>query len=155
MRKSTTILGLCIFLLLIGCTKETIVEGEPNPPISEVPAIELLSVNTTTVKQFTDSLVFTISYIDGDGDLGTTDADARPIEVIDNRDNLIFGFHLPPLAPSGSEITIQGTLDIVLKNIILLDPNNSNETTTFSITIQDRNSNFSNTVTTQTINITQ
>jgi hypothetical protein len=116
--------------------------------ISEAPSIELLSVNQSQVTEFVDSLVFTISYRDGDGNLGTESPDSTVIELRDNRDseNLIFGYHLSPRSPNGSSLIVQGQLQIVLKNIIILNSANNSETTSFSIRIKDRAQNWSNMV---------
>ena len=144
-------------LLLAACTKESTktIEDELNPPIGETPELTLLSVSSTSVVQYADSLVFTVQYLDGDGDLGTSDPDATPLELVDQRDpdQLIFGYHLPPLAPAGSEIAIQGELRVVLQNTILLDPDSESETTTFTLRLQDRAGNWSNEVETEEITI--
>jgi len=123
--------------------------------ISEAPSIELISVNKTEVTEFVDSLVFTISYRDGDGNLGTESPDSTVIELRDNRDaeNLVFGYHLSPRSPNGSSLIVQGQLQIVLKNIIILNSANNSETTSFSIRIKDRAQNWSNTVESVDINI--
>ena len=60
--------------------------------------------------------------------------------------NLIFNYHLSPRAPAGTEIAIQGTLDVVLKHSIILDDNNDSEETTFSLRIKDEAGNWSNQV---------
>ena len=148
----------CILLLcLASCTKESnsIIDNNQNPEISDVPAIELLQVNPTTVIQYQDSIVFQIKYTDGDGDLGTSDPDQISVELVDNRDPnlLIFGYHLSPRTPEGTMLTIQGELSIVLNNSILLDSNNDTEQTTFSIRVVDRAGNWSNSVETETITI--
>jgi hypothetical protein len=123
--------------------------------ISESPSIELISVNKTEVTEFVDSLVFTISYRDGDGNLGTQSPDSTVIELRDNRDaeNLIFGYHLSPRSPNGSSLIVQGQLQIVLKNIIILNSASNSETTSFSIRIKDRAQNWSNTIESSNINI--
>ncbi|MEM1319906.1 MAG: hypothetical protein AAGG75_06585 [Bacteroidota bacterium] len=158
--KSAIIFRIFSLLLLcclaFSCTKETMSEenlNDPNPAISEVPAIELLSVSTTQIIEHQDSIVFTIQYLDGDGDLGTSDPDATTVELVDNRDPdlLIFGYHLSPRTPEGTSLSIQGELSIVLNNSILLDDTNSSEQTTFSIRIQDRAGHWSNQVETATI----
>jgi hypothetical protein len=142
---------LTILLLTQTCTKELddkYVDENENPIIGAVPVIELLSLSATTIKAYTDSLTFKIKYTDGDGDLGTTDPDITSIELIDNRDPeaFVFGYHLSPRTPDGAVLTIQGELNIVLNNTILLDDNNTSETTTFSIRLQDRAGNWSNLV---------
>lgn len=150
---------LFIYLLLISaCTKELddkTIDGNENPEIGESPVIELLSLSTTSIKAYSDSLTFKISYLDGDGDLGTDDPDINSIEVIDNRSaaQFVFGYHLSPRTPEGSELIIQGELDIVLKNSILLDDTNESETTTFSIRLKDRAGNWSNVLETETVTI--
>lgn len=144
---------LCIsFSLLIGlaaCKKKEL------PIITEAPTIELVMVSQNSIQEFQDSLVFTISYIDGDGDLGVENADSTVIELIDNRDpeNLIFGYHLSPRAPAGSSLIVQGELQIVLNNVIILDNSASSETTTFDIRIKDRAQQWSNVVTSEEIRI--
>ncbi|MCB0640803.1 MAG: hypothetical protein KDC44_04150, partial [Phaeodactylibacter sp.] len=76
-------------------------------------------------------------------------------EVVDQRNPelLVFNFHVSPRAPLESTITIQGTLDIVLNNTILIDQNNTTETTTFKIRMQDRAGNWSDAVETAEITI--
>ena len=150
--------AICFLLLLCfftSCTKESnsVIDTNPNPDISDIPEIELLQVNPTTVIQHQDSIIFRIKYTDGDGDLGTNDPDQVSVELVDNRDPnlLIFGYHLSPRTPDGSELTIQGELSIVLNNSILLDSNNDTEQTTFSVRIVDRAGNWSNVVETETI----
>ncbi|MBR9922734.1 MAG: hypothetical protein GYB31_18035 [Bacteroidetes bacterium] len=145
----------CLLILLISCTKETqeTIESDINPDISQVPEIELLQINQDEVTAYADSLVFTIKYLDGDGDLGSDDPDKMNIELVDQRDpgTLIFGYHLSPRAPEGSSISIEGSLDIVLENTILLDPDNDQETTTFTIRILDEAGNWSNEVETEEV----
>ena len=150
---------LIVSLVFSACESGIVVSevdiNEPNPEISDIPEIELIAVTPTTAQQFKDSIQFTISYIDGNGDLGTTDPDEHTIEVIDNRDDLVFTYHLSPRTPDDTDITIQGTLDIILDNTIILDPMSTSETTTFSIRIRDRANNWSNTVTSETITIVE
>jgi hypothetical protein len=98
--------------------------------------------------------LFKIKYTDGNGDLGSFNPDATPIEIKDNRDeSLIFRFPLQPLSPANSNIIIQGELDIVLKNIILLDDNNQMETTNFSIRIKDEANQWSNIVSSESVTV--
>jgi hypothetical protein len=142
---------LSLLLFLAACKKE------PTLPITDEPAIALLSINKTSIQEFSDSLVFTISYRDGDGDLGISNADSTVIEVVDNRDpaNLVFGYHLSPRAPNGAILTVQGELSVVLKNVIILNSTATSETTTFSIRIKDRAQHWSNVVETETVTISK
>ena len=152
------IIGLFLLIGITACTKENVTvnnNNEPNPAISVVPEISLEDLSATEVMAYEDSLSFLIKYTDGDGDLGDVDADIMSIEVADTRDvdNLIFKYHLSPRAPLDAEITITGTLEIVLQNIILLDTNNEQETTTFKLKIKDRAGNWSNEVETEVITV--
>ena len=142
----TVLVGLIICCLGCKRTTTTTIDTEPLDPISEVPEIELLEVAPLSVTQFVDSISFKIKYLDGDGDLGEPDPDNKTIFLVDNRapNELIFDFHLSPRAPLDSEIVIQGELDIVLNNTILIDDDLENEMTTFSIYLLDRAGNQSN-----------
>jgi hypothetical protein len=142
MNKYALAFCFCALLLAVACKKKD------NLVISEIPTLELISINDTEIKEFSDSLVFTISYRDGDGDLGNSSPDSTVIELVDNRDpqNLIFGYHLSPRSPDGASLIVQGQLQLVLTNIILLNSSATSETTTFSIRIKDRAQNWSNTV---------
>lgn len=157
MLKRIILFSILIFTLA-ACTKELDDKMEDNnqqDPISEIPAIALMSVSANEVMAYEDPLVFKISYTDGDGDLGTDDPDVYSIELTDNRDPalFIFNYHLSPRIPEGSSLTVQGELDIVLDNSILLDDDNDSEMTTFSIRIKDEAGNWSNAVETDAIKI--
>lgn len=142
---------IALISLLIACKKEQ--GNDPLPKISNTPSILSVSINKSTINQF-DDLVFTISYTDGDGDLGTDDADEKSIFITDNRDtSIVHAYHLPPLAPSGSNLTIQGSLNVTLQNVILLNQTNSAETANFSVKIKDRANQNSNIVTTTNVSI--
>ena len=158
MKKQLLWLCLAIFSLA-ACTKETTKtnENDPFPMIGDTPEITLMKVSKTTIQQYVDSLVFTIQYLDGNGDVGTEDPDTPSIVVVDTRDPdlLVFEYHLPPQGPPDTEIILQGTLDIVLDNSILIDMNNTSEQTSFKIRMTDRAGNWSNEVETETITITQ
>lgn len=139
-----------LVLLFFSCKKEQ--GNEPLPAISDNPEITSVSVSATSINQFSDLLI-NVNYIDGNGDLGTTDADVKSIFVTDSRDNtIVHEFHLQPLAPEGQSVSIQGTLKINIENVILLSQANNSETVRFSVYIVDRAGNLSNT--TQTSNIT-
>lgn len=157
---SRIIIFSILILSLASCTKELddkIEDNNKQDPISEEPVIALMSVSTNEVTAYEDPLMFKISYIDGDGDLGTDNPDVYSIELIDNRDPalFIFNYHLSPRTPEGSSLAVQGELDVVLDNSILLDDDNESEMTTFSIRIKDEAGNWSNVVETEAIKIVQ
>jgi len=140
-------------MVSFSCEKETIKETDPLPPISHVPAISLGSM-ATTYNQF-DDIELKVNYIDGNGDIGFSDADTPVIYVTDNRSNIELNYHLQPLAPEGANIAIQGQLQVMVENVILLNQANSSETLTFTVKIIDRAGNWSNAVTTPVITINQ
>lgn len=148
MRKRLAI--VCLVVLAFGCKKKD--DPQPNDPISVIPEIELVSVSPGTINEFED-ILFTIKYTDGDGDLGTSDADEKVLEIIDNRFPVTHQFHVQPLAPSGSSITIQGNLSITLENVILKDQQNSSESATFTIRLKDQAGNWSNSITSSSVTI--
>ena len=146
---------LIIIIGLFSCKKKETDGETPKGPISNVPSITLIDVSPKTVQEYKDSIVFVIQYLDGDGDLGTEDADTKSLFLTDNRASLTESYHLPPLAIIGTEMAIQGNLNVVLNSTALLNSTGSSETTTYSIYLVDRAGNSSNTVTSETITITQ
>ncbi|MCH8904156.1 MAG: hypothetical protein IIA45_09610 [Bacteroidetes bacterium] len=148
------VLFAAFLLAATSCKRNEPVSNDPNPPVSDTPMITLDKVAPTTVVQFQDSIVFTISYLDGDGDLGFDNADSLSLYLTDNRVGLTEKYHIPPLAPLGTNIVISGELLVVLDHTALLDTL-GNETTTYTIKIKDRAGNWSNEVESQTVTIKQ
>ena len=135
-------------LFLGGCQKEEAVV------VNTSPLIKLVSVSSTQIRQFKDSLVITLEYNDGDGDIGETDPDKNAIEIKDSRLSKADYYFIKPLSPPGSSIKISGTIAVQLKNTFLLGTANT-ETTTFELRLRDRAGNWSNQVSTPPITITQ
>lgn len=138
--------------LTFSCKKDDPDPPDPYIPTSDTPSIALVDVAPLTVTQFVDSIVFTISYIDGDGDLGFDNADSLSLELTDNRVPLTEKFHIPPLSPVNTNIVIKGELIVILDHTSLIDTLGS-ETTTYTIKLRDRAGNWSNSVTTGIITI--
>jgi hypothetical protein len=139
-------------VILGGCKKEPL-GNNPLPPVSDTPSISLMSVSPTTVTQLQDPIEFTIFYLDGDGDLGFYEADSNSIYVTDTRFPLTETFQLQPLAPAGTDISIQGELVVTLDDVILQDSSHASEQATFKIRLRDRAGNWSNEVTSGTVTI--
>lgn len=138
-------------LVFTACEKEEIKPSDPLPTVSLVPVISLGNM-PDSYTQF-DDVVLYLNYIDGNGDLGFEDADTPVVYVTDNRNDIELNFHVQPLSPPGVEIAIQGQLEVVVENVILLSQSNSSETVTFSVKIIDRAGNWSNLVTTPVLTI--
>ena len=122
--------------------------------VSPTPAIEFISLSSSSVKAFSEPLVFTISYRDGDGDLGENDPDVKNCYITDSRNSVTYEFRIPELAPSGSEIIIDGDLNIELQSVGISDDVDS-ESATFSIYVTDRAGNVSNTVTSSSVGVSR
>ena len=120
--------------------------------MSYIPAITFEGVNPNSVTAFRDSLVFTIGYKDGDGDLGENNANATNLFLTDNRINITYKYRLSQLAPTGSKIAIQGKVAFTLKSTEITD-SSSSQAATYNIYVVDRSGNKSNTVTTSSISV--
>ncbi len=122
---------------------------------SDVPAITFESISPGIVKQFSDSLIVTISYEDGNGDLGENGSDVKNAFVTDSRNDLTYAFRVKQLAPTDANIIIKGKLLIVIPQVAFNNLTGISETATFSIYLEDRAGNKSNVVNTSSITITQ
>ncbi len=142
------ILGLIALLLWSGCKKE-FPDG-----FDEVPEIRLVTVEPTTIQQFQDSIIITLEYKDGNGDLGFEHPDSLSLRVQDARLTKPDWYFVKPLAPLESDVPIQGNLTFRLSGTFILG-NGNQESTTFTIDLKDRNNNWSNQVVTPTIKITK
>jgi hypothetical protein len=140
MIKQTSIFFLVV-ITFFGCKKDdTII----NPPISDIPYIEIISATPATVTALADSIVFIVHYEDGNGDLGYNYPDSVSLYVTDPRIPLTESFFVPLLAPEGADISIQGELEVTLNNTILVNPDAASETVLFEIQLRDRSGNYSN-----------
>lgn len=141
------LLFLGVITLVASCSKKE--------EISNIPEIEFVSVTPATVTQFKDSLVFRISYRDGDGDLGENNDSVKNVFLTDSRNNVTYKYRLQELAPVASNISIQGYVNLKLSSVGLINENADQETATYSIFIKDRAGNSSNTVTSSVVTITK
>lgn len=129
----------CAFILLGSC-------GKNDDLISEVPQIEFVSLNPAIVNESEGPIYFTISYTDGDGDLGENTPDVKNLFLKDLRNNIEYEYRLQQLAPDGSNIAIQGTFEIELNNTTITDGSNQ-QTFSYEIRVIDRAGNQSNVIT--------
>ncbi len=141
-----------LFLLLSIVFFSSSCKKDDSTEISSVPEIEMVSVAPTQPQEYSDSIVFTIHYKDGDGDLGENDPDVKNLFLTDNRIGITHQYRIQQLAPSGSSIAIEGNLNVVLSNLVITD-SSSTQNANFSIYVVDRAGNKSNTVTSSTITI--
>jgi hypothetical protein len=140
-------IGIILFLLssaLMSCKKDEAFTFEPS--------IEFKSISPGTIKEYKDSVVITISYLDRNGDLGENETEIPNAFVKDLRNNLLYSFRIRQLAPEAS-IAIQGNLSIVIPQVGLVNSNASSETATFEVYVKDRAGLESNKITTSAVSV--
>jgi hypothetical protein len=140
------LLYILILVVLFSCKKEE--------EVSDVPAIAFESISPNTAQEYTDDIIITISYTDGDGDLGENNPDINNLFVEDNRNGIEYKFRIPELSPSGSTITIEGNFNITINGTGITDESSSQKVD-YSIYVKDRAGNKSNIITTSSITIQQ
>ena len=145
MNRIFFIIALMLVFAASSCKKDDV-------EISDVPEIEFVSVNPSTVVEYQDSLTFTISYRDGDGDLGENGVGVENLFLTDSRNDVTYTFRIKQLAPDGADIAIQGNLNVVLQSAAILD-GSASQTFTYEIYVVDRAGNQSNTVTTSSVTV--
>ncbi len=130
------------FPLFWACEKS----NETNPIIHSV------VVGPTLIKSMEDSVKITLSYEDPDGDLGENSPGVKNLEIIDSRNQVSYWYRIPELSPSGSEIHIQGKLEVIIPQLVISQGKTS-ETFTLSAQITDRAGNLSESVSSQELEI--
>ena len=143
MRATTYIL---IVTLLFSCEKDEV--------ISDTPIIDFVSISPTTAQEYTDDIIITISYTDGDGDLGENNPDVYNLFVLDNRNLIEYKFRIPELSPNGNVIAIEGNFNIKINGSGITN-NSTSQQVNYDIFVTDRAGNKSNIITTSSITIQQ
>ena len=111
------------------------------------PEIELKNVSPLQVTEYVDSLVFTVAYKDADGDLGENNPDVKNLFLTDSRNALTYAYRVQQLAPSGSSVGIEGTLNVIFRNAVILgDSSVQEETARYTIYVVDRAGHRSNSI---------
>jgi len=140
-------IGIVLLLLsfaLISCKKDEAFTFEPS--------IEFKSISPGTIKEYRDSVVITISYLDRNGDLGENETEIPNAFVKDLRNNLTYSFRIRQLAPEAS-IAIQGNLSIVIPQVALVNSTATSESATFEVYVKDRAGLESNKIITSAVSI--
>ncbi len=137
MKNAFYVFFILIVLGLTSCKEDG---GEIFSP---VPEIELISVGPMQVIAFRDSIVFEVSYTDGDGDLGSMTE--NNLFILDDRIQLTHGFRVQEIVPNGERVPITGSLRIILPNTIITD-GSASEKVIFSLYMVDQAGHESNRV---------
>jgi hypothetical protein len=143
------IIWIAPLLLLLSCNSDPVFPVEPH--------IEFVDIQPAEVRQFRDSIVITLRFTDGDGDLGDDGSGDKNLVVKDNRtqfpDSLTTIYYtLPNLSPNAKNPSIQGNIIITVAPTIIT-PGQSSDQTDFTIYLYDRADNKSNVVITDPISI--
>ena len=120
--------------------------------LSSDPVIGFVDLSPLEVQNFNNSVTLTISYKDNNGDIGFEDPDVYALWVKDSRLDSADWYHIPPLAPLGKNIIIDGKLEIVLNSMFILG-NGDEEDVSLSVKIRDRANHWSNIIYTPAVKV--
>lgn len=141
------ILYTFFFLSIISCKDD-------ESQISNTPYLDFVSISPIAITEFQEEVRLVIKYIDGDGDLGDNDPDIKNLFIIDQRNGVEYTYRVPELSPRGSNITIEGNLEVDLNSLSVVGSANS-ESVKFDIYIIDRSGNQSNIISSSAITVSK
>lgn len=142
---------LLLYTLMLTAFMAVFSSCKKESPLDTVPKIGFVKMYPDTVKAFTDSIVVEITYEDGDGDIGQNNAYVQNLFLVDQRNQLEYGFRVGRIVAEGTP-AIKGSLKIVMPYINLITSPGP-ETTMFSIRLKDQAGNQSNVVTSSVLTI--
>ena len=147
MQKIVFILFIGTLAALSSCKKEEGVDV-----LAFEPSIEIVSLNTTNLIEFDDSLIITLKYEDGDGDLGRFDPDENSLYIKDSRLSKAEYYHIPPILADDDNLQTTGKIRVFIPTLFILgtDPVEKAE---ISLKVRDQAGNWSNEVKTGNITI--
>ncbi|MEQ8323498.1 MAG: hypothetical protein RIC15_09415 [Vicingaceae bacterium] len=146
--KNQLILLVCGCVILSACKKKE----EDEQVVGPEPVIGFVALDPISVDNFKNSVNLVISYSDINGDLGFENPDRYSLWVKDSRLDSADWYHVPPLAPPGYSLQIQGSLNIVLNSMFILG-NGDQELASLTVKLRDRAGHWSNIVNTPAITI--
>lgn len=140
-------------LFLLSCRRENVV-------FAVEPQIEFVSLQPAVVQEF-GTIVLTLRYKDGDGDLGGQPNNQPDLFLIDLRDSTLFPagydgiirYNMPKFYEGPLPQSIQGTIEVSIPGIVRLNPNAAQEQAQFQVYILDRAGHRSNDITTTIVTI--
>ena len=138
------IVSLILIVSLFTTCKKAEVENEFSISLIEMSPLEII--------EFEENINVKISYSHAKGFIGFSDPDYLSLEVKDSRLSNADYYHLIPLNPPQSEVSITGEIDIQVDAPFIFG-NGNTETLTFTIRIQDKDKNWSNKITTGLITV--
>lgn len=149
MRNSIFPLIVLFLLAATSCSMD--------PPYALEPEITSLDIQPKVVREFQDTILISVGFTDGDGNLGNDGNSQFNLFVKDNRPDIDPGlstisYILPNLTPDAKNPAITGIITIQYPPTAILNGQDSEETS-FEVRIVDRAGNESNPETTDTITI--
>ena len=125
------------------------------------PELEFVSISPSEVQELQDSMVITLRFRDGDGDIRNQDSlqeDFANLEVVDLRPTLVDSvakifYKFPEYTTNTCNPSIQGIIKIEVSPTLVFPRNLSTQKTAFSVRLRDAAGNWSNIITTDSITI--
>lgn len=155
--KTVSKIGLILFfasLFAVACKK-------PSTDFPDVPQIEYVGFETKG-----DSATLTISFQDGNGDIGVEEDDLSVdfnmfigyfekddtegwVQQLDGLgDPIFFRYRIPILEPNGTDKSLEGEIDVLMEPTYFHPISPDNDTLRYEIYLVDRAENISNVITT-------
>ena len=153
MNRSVLIIFSLSLFLAVSCDND--------PGFSDEPALTFVDIQPRFPRQFIDTINISVSFTDGDGDLGDDNNEVKNIFVVDNRPWLTpeqaqLFFTVPNLTPNTKNPAIQGTITVQIPPTAIRPGSGlTEEATTFDVYVIDRADNESNRVTTDSVTVVQ
>lgn len=138
-----------LFLFVAGCSVD--------PPYDLEPVITSLDIQPKVVREFQDTIIISVGFTDGDGNLGDDGNKQFNLFVKDNRPGIppelaTISYILPNLTPDAKNPAITGVITIQYPPTAILNGQEM-EKTTYDVRLVDRAGNESKTETSDTITI--
>ena len=114
--------------------------------------INLLNTFPTEIIEFQENIYVRIFYQHPEGFIGFSDPDYLSLEVKDSRLSQAYYYHIIPVTPPENSLSITGELLVEIDSPFLFG-NGIKELVNFTIRIQDRNLNWSNSIITPNITV--
>lgn len=125
------------------------------PEYSTIPQIELEEVSSYEVLEGSDSVVITVRFTDGDGNIGAQENEqAENAFFLDSRFRLpISLYKIPYVEPAGRLKAVSGTIQFTLQPLSCRPDQVGTDTFSYEIYILDRDGNQSNSIFTEIFQI--
>ena len=126
---------------------------DTSPVFPSEPKVEFIDIQPLRVKALQDSIVVTIRFQDGDGDLGAEIEGEINLELIDDRyktntnpnlttQDFTSSYSLPNLTPDARNPAIQGEISVTIPLTAVVDFRNQEEEVRYQIKLWDRKGNL-------------